>query len=903
MCCDGVLPMAIMGFQRQSSDDARPWWKAPNRQGNASQTLSRNNSIDSTNGKAENADPPGLAAIAKRVASQLKRDPLDVGDRAPDANAWSILENVNNKDASTLLSLTSQSVRAKRAIGSLVGMAVADATGAPLEFLPVEKKGSRFDPKSLKVTGAYNKFCLKPGQWTDDTSMGLCLADSLLVCGSYNGMDIRVRFWSWWNRGYNNAFRRDHSRSKSVGLGGNIRASLSSITDNKPPPRYIVEDGEDAGNGSVMRLAPVPIFFHNDIELAERASAESSYTTHPGPVAAEACAFLGFVIVRAITRDASSLETAAQFLDSCASDYMVLPQTGETLIKFLKASEPKGSPERCWNWRDPAGPYLEETLRNRGKTYNGYPVSSGYFGSYCMDGMAIAFHSIYHTVSFVSAIARCVNFLGDADSTGAICGQIAGAFYGIDAIDKRFIKRLNQWDDGETALRGALLYALGTDLSDESKKRTRSALAMSVDAPKVSADKRPSDTLKKIEEDVELDAVGSSVDGKKKMSGRSDSTTAPSNASSGDRAPPLSRKRNPGVVKKIEPSQKSMSAPSTPSGKTHGKKGSTMASVPEVERPERAIPTLSSITSRLKASRAKRRNMERQLSAPGSVDPSLRRLSSTPSPSVSDAESTKRENTAPVGRPVGKSLSDLLQKAAIDSRESTFEIESSSMQPCQENAVDSDGLPVVVTPRFTAEAAAPNSNSHQGNTSKSPLHLEMARTAMVLDEGSCGIAHGTPHCSPREQLPTSTTLSSLSATSTLPASTTLSSLSATSALPASTARSSLSATSAQATSTTHSSLSATSALSESTGSIIIDLGHWHPERWRTPSIISLGEMPDESLNFPIGVAPRSLSRSSEPPDCAPPLPPPSSSTPSLLRTSQDDFDSPPGKCPAFIVEI
>merc|ERR1719158_1194848 len=124
------------------------------------------------------------------------------------------------------------------------------------------------------------------------------------------------------------------------------------------------------------------------------------------------------------------------------------------MMRLLRSAEPVGSTERCWNWRDPEGPYLLETVDARGKFYNGYPVQKDYFGSYCMDGLAMALHSMYHTSTFMAAVGRCVNMLGDADSTGAILGQLAGAFYGIDAIDKRLLEKLRKWDDGEIALRG-----------------------------------------------------------------------------------------------------------------------------------------------------------------------------------------------------------------------------------------------------------------------------------------------------------------------------------------------------------------------------------------------------------------------------------------------------------------
>jgi len=277
-----------------------------------------------------------------------------------------------------------------------------------------------------------------------------------------------VRFWNWWNRGYNNAFRLDESRSSSVGLGGNIGKSLAAIHTAKPPSRFQA-DSEDSGNGSIMRLAPVPIFFHKDIDLALRVSAESSLTTHPGSSAADACAFLGFVIVRALTRTPGCEKTAAGFLDECCKAYLQRPAADKqlTLKKLLLGNEPVGSMERCWNWRDPHGPFLSETLAARGRSYNGYPVDSGYFGSYCMDGLAVALHCVYHTTSFMSAITRCVNFLGDADSVGAVCGQIAGAIYGVSAMDERLIAAVETWDAGEIALRAALLYAAGINLPRE----------------------------------------------------------------------------------------------------------------------------------------------------------------------------------------------------------------------------------------------------------------------------------------------------------------------------------------------------------------------------------------------------------------------------------------------------
>merc|ERR1719245_1228578 len=101
--------------------------------------------------------------------------------------------------------------------------------------MPAQSKvrpgGPHFDLKTMTFNKESNSFGLKRGQWTDDASMGLCLADSLILRRGYDGSDVRERFWSWWNCGYNNAFRLDRTRPSrdSVGLGSNIAKSLQAL--------------------------------------------------------------------------------------------------------------------------------------------------------------------------------------------------------------------------------------------------------------------------------------------------------------------------------------------------------------------------------------------------------------------------------------------------------------------------------------------------------------------------------------------------------------------------------------------------------------------------------------------------------------------------------------------------
>jgi ADP-ribosyl-[dinitrogen reductase] hydrolase len=91
-----------------------------------------------------------------------------------------------------------------------------------------------------------------------------------------------------------------------------------------------------------------------------------------------------------------------------------------------------------------------------------HPNEAVYFGSFSLDGLAIALHSVRTTLLFDEAIERCVNFCGDADTTAAaICRKIAGALYGWRSIGERFKSNLQKWDDFEVALRAALLVKEG----------------------------------------------------------------------------------------------------------------------------------------------------------------------------------------------------------------------------------------------------------------------------------------------------------------------------------------------------------------------------------------------------------------------------------------------------------
>ena len=167
----------------------------------------------------------------------------------------------------------------ERFSGCLLGLAVGDAVGTTLEFQP---RGS-FAPISDRVGG--RPFGLSPGAWTDDTSMALCLATSLVECGGFDARDQMERYVRWWRDGYWS------STGECFDIGHTTRAALRRfVADGVPFAGSTAPTA--AGNGSIMRLAPVPLFFFPDADAAEHHAAESSRTTHAAAEAVDACRLL-----------------------------------------------------------------------------------------------------------------------------------------------------------------------------------------------------------------------------------------------------------------------------------------------------------------------------------------------------------------------------------------------------------------------------------------------------------------------------------------------------------------------------------------------------------------------------------------------------------------------------------
>ncbi len=174
-----------------------------------------------------------------------------------------------------------------RARGALLGLALGDALGTTLEFTAKDS----YRPLTDLVGGG--PFGLKAGEWTDDTSMALALAESLLACDPFDEADLMQRFRRWAEKG-------EYSHNgRCFDIGITVRGALARFRGSGNPVAGST-DPHSAGNGSLMRLAPVPIRFAFRPGRLEEVARRQSRTTHGAEEAVEACAAYAQLIAAAI---------------------------------------------------------------------------------------------------------------------------------------------------------------------------------------------------------------------------------------------------------------------------------------------------------------------------------------------------------------------------------------------------------------------------------------------------------------------------------------------------------------------------------------------------------------------------------------------------------------------------
>jgi len=290
--------------------------------------------------------------------------------------------------------------------GAMVGLAVGDAFGVSLEFMP---PGSFITV--TEITGG-GPFGLKEGEWTDDTSMALCIAASLLECGNFDAKDQMERFVNWRENGYMSS-RGEGSRC--VDIGNTTTSSLDRFLESGDPYSGPTEHST-SGNGSIMRLAPVPLFYGGDALDTFAFAGQSSRTTHGSDACIDACRYMATIINGAINGIVKEKLLSSDLM----KDIELMPEIRMVADGSFKEKEP---------------PEIRGT---------GYVVES-------LEAALWAFHNFD---TFEEGLIAAVNLGDDADTTGAVYGQIAGAYYGVDEIPERWLEKIVDLDGIEYIAEG-----------------------------------------------------------------------------------------------------------------------------------------------------------------------------------------------------------------------------------------------------------------------------------------------------------------------------------------------------------------------------------------------------------------------------------------------------------------
>ena len=268
--------------------------------------------------------------------------------------------------------------------GALLGLAAGDALGTTVEF----KRPGSFEPMQDIVGGG--PFGMRPGQWTDDTSLALCLAESLVECRGFDPVDQLQRYVRWWREGHLSC------TGHCFDIGNTTRSALAAFERTGKPSG--LTSPNTAANGSIMRLAPMPMFYANDIDDATDYAEQSSATTHAAAEPVATCRCMSAVIVRALK--------------------------GASKEKVLAPPEIDGLPEK-----------IAAIVSGSFKTKQPPEIRGT---GYVVDSLEAALWAFHNSDNFADGARLAVNLGDDADTTGAVYGQIAGAFYGATGIPQHW---------------------------------------------------------------------------------------------------------------------------------------------------------------------------------------------------------------------------------------------------------------------------------------------------------------------------------------------------------------------------------------------------------------------------------------------------------------------------------
>lgn len=269
-----------------------------------------------------------------------------------------------------------------RATAAYLGMALGDALGATVEFMTPREITAHYGCHDRIVGGGWLR--LKPGQVTDDTTMALALGESILASGGVFAGDAARAFDAW-------------MRAKPVDIGSTVRRGL--LNYRKTGATEVDYSEHDAGNGAAMRVLPVALAMHGQSQAALRGACRAqAHITHHNALSDAATETLA-LMVQAALHGSGTLRLLHDFAHPLAAEH------------------PEFSFRSVRQRQNPSG-YVVETLQ-------------------------AVFQSLFDTDDFESCLIDVVNRGGDADTTGAIAGMLAGAVYGLEALPERWLNALD----------------------------------------------------------------------------------------------------------------------------------------------------------------------------------------------------------------------------------------------------------------------------------------------------------------------------------------------------------------------------------------------------------------------------------------------------------------------------
>lgn len=268
------------------------------------------------------------------------------------------------------------------AIAAYLGLAIGDALGATVEFMTPREIAAQYGTHDKMIGGGW--LHLKPGQVTDDTTMSLALGESILKQGRVEALAAAHAFDAW-------------MRAKPVDIGNTVRRNLLQFRKTGNPEAPYSD--HDAGNGAAMRVLPVALATFGQGEGAVRAACQTqAHVTHHCILSDAACETLVLMLQDAL-RGASKNDLLHRHAHPLAVRYP------EFKFRAVRQSQ------------NPSG-YVADTLQ-------------------------AVFQSFFDTDDFRACLIDIVNRGGDADTTSAIAGMLAGALYGMEGIPEEWLKGLD----------------------------------------------------------------------------------------------------------------------------------------------------------------------------------------------------------------------------------------------------------------------------------------------------------------------------------------------------------------------------------------------------------------------------------------------------------------------------